>query len=300
MLTFKEITLDDKQVIEQYHLDREQLDCNHNFATLYLWQAIYNIEAAEQDGWLFIKTTWEGKTSFLVPSGDGDFRKGLVLLEEYCKNACIPLSFINVTEPEKEELEATFPGRFDFEEDRDSEDYVYSAEKLSTLAGKKLHAKRNFINRFVQTYPDWEVVPISKDNIAEAEAMHRAWCEQNGCDHGLENEFCAVQRALRHFDELGLIGCMIRAGGRTVAYSAASRFGRGVIDVHFEKAFSDVDGAYPIINRELVKLVLSRYPDTVYINREEDMGDEGLRKAKLSYYPEVLVEKYAATLRQEG
>ena len=144
--------------------------------------------------------------------------------------------------------------------------------------------------------------PLTDANIPECIAMDNAWFAQRDSEMeaeekkqlGYEND--AVHDALRNFDALGLIGGLIRAGGQVVAFSLGDRLGTDTFDVHFEKAFGDIQGAYAVINREMARYVRQTYPDVVYLNREDDVGIEGLRKAKLSYYPDILLEKYTAYL----
>lgn len=205
-------------------------------------------------------------------------------------------------------LEEEFPDRFTFEPDRDAFDYLYSVEKLAELSGKKLHAKRNHINRFCENLPDWEFEPLTADNRTECRAMEEAWLSaklnrvEGERQSQLLREHDAVCDGLEHLEKLGLSGGLIRAGGRVVAFSLGSRLGRDVYDVHFEKAFDDIQGAYSAINREMARYVRKRYPEVVWIDREDDMGLEGLRKAKLSYHPSRLAEKFTVTERieQEG
>ena len=122
--------------------------------------------------------------------------------------------------------------------------------------------------------------------------MNLQWCAAQECvSHSLRNEGCAVESAFKNFFELGLRGAVLKAGGRIVAYTIGSAVTDDTFVVHIEKAFADVQGAYPMINREFVRSLPENY---IYINREDDMGIEGLRKSKLSYYPDILLEVYTA------
>ena len=128
--------------------------------------------------------------------------------------------------------------------------------------------------------------------------MEREWFRQEEemgrVDESLLRERQAVCTALAHMDELGLVGGLIRAGGRVVAFSLASPITERCFDVHFEKAYADLQGSYAVINRELARYLRAAYPGIAYLNREDDMGLPGLRKAKLSYFPDILLEKYTA------
>lgn len=188
--------------------------------------------------------------------------------------------------------------RFQIAYDRDAADYVYEAEKLMTLAGKKLHGKRNHINKFKQEHPDWSFERIEGHNAEECIEMAREWGRQNAIDEDWEKsaEFDITLRALRQNEQLKLDGGLIRADGRVVAFSLGEPCNRETYVVHIEKAFADVQGAYPIMNQQFVEHIAVGYR---YINREEDAGVEGLRKAKLSYYPDLMVEKGTVTERND-
>ena len=125
--------------------------------------------------------------------------------------------------------------------------------------------------------------------------MNAKWCAVNGCseDASKQKEVCAVRKAFHHYDVLGLVGGILRVDGEIVGYTLGEPLNSDTFVVHIEKAFSEVRGAYPTINNQFVSHCASNF---TYINREEDMGLEGLRKAKLSYQPEILLTKYTAVL----
>lgn len=195
-------------------------------------------------------------------------------------------------------IEEWYPGMYQMSTRRQDSDYIYLREKLATLSGKKLHGKRNHINRFEENYPDWTYEPINDENEAECARMAMQWCFENCADehdnweHDKIDESKLVVYAIRHRDELGMKGGALRAGGRIVAITLGEQLTPDTFVVHFEKAYYDVQGAYPMINREFVRNELEQY---IYVNREEDLGEEGLRKAKLSYRPEQLLEKLCIT-----
>ena len=171
--------------------------------------------------------------------------------------------------------------------------------RLADLPGKKLHAKRNHIRRFDDQFPDWLLEDITPANVPECVELERQWAairqEEAGEDiNTVSEETVAVIEALYHMDKLGLEGALIRADGSPVAFSLGGLITPEVFDVNFEKAFGDIQGAYPAINREMARLVRARHPQVKWLNREDDLGLEGLRRAKLSYYPDLLLEKYTA------
>ncbi len=189
-------------------------------------------------------------------------------------------------------LEQWYPGRFQIAYDRDSADYVYETEKLTTLAGKKLHGKRNHINKFKENYPGWVYEPVGAGNVEECFQMALKWREEAECEQDEEKraEMCVTLNALRLFEELGLKGGLLRAEpeGEVLAFTIGEPLNPDTFVVHIEKAFAGIQGAYPMINQQFVIHEAQGYQ---YVNREEDTGAEGLRKAKLSYRPVFLVEK---------
>lgn len=195
------------------------------------------------------------------------------------------------------QMETWYPGQFQIEYLRDEADYVYEMEKLSTLAGKKLHGKRNHINKFKTLYPDWNYEPITSENVEECFQMALEWRNENGCEEDLEKnaEMCVTLNFLRLFKELGMKGGLIRVDKKVVAFCVGEPVCKDTFVVHVEKAFAEVEGAYPMINQQFVQHECTDY---LYVNREEDTGAEGLRKAKLSYHPAFLVEKGIVTRKR--
>ena len=207
-----------------------------------------------------------------------------------------PLEIIGVTTENQQELDTLFPGKFIYEPMRNGFDYIYTVESLSSLSGKKLHAKRNHINHFISEYQDWTFEPITPDNLAECYEMNTEWTRENTTseDTGLMQENAAIKRCFEHYSELELEGGLLRLDGKIIAYTIGEVIASDTFNTHIEKAFADIQGAYPLINREFASYIKENHPEIVYINREEDMGSEGLRHAKLSYHPAILLEKHRA------
>ena len=216
------------------------------------------------------------------------------VIQSYFKEKEEPFQLYHVTESQFEQLESWYPGRFEIQYDRDVADYVYESEKLATLAGKKLHAKRNHINKFKATYENWSYETMTKDNVEECFQMALKWRAQNGCEDDTEKqaEICVTLNYLRLLEELEQVGGILRVDGEIVAFTIGEPINEDTFVVHIEKAFADIQGAYPMINQQFVEHECSAY---TYINREEDTGAEGLRKAKLSYRPVFLIEKGKVT-----
>ena len=295
MLSFKPLSLGDKKAVDNICNVENSRSADFVFGNMFLWNDKYRQSICISDGRLFVRAEGEHVPIFPFPIGSGDLAKAIEKLLSYTREQGYNLVLRGVELHHKEQLEALFPGHFNFIHDRDYDDYIYSAEKLASLSGKKLHGKRNHINRFVAENPDWKYEQITTENIEEVREMHKQWCKvvDDGSKHGLSDESCAVRKALKFYNELQLSGGLIRANGKVVAFSLGDRLNDKTFLVHIEKAFSGVTGAYQIINREFV---LHNCMEYEFVNREDDTGDESLRKAKLSYYPVFLPEKYEAWL----
>lgn len=296
MIEFNQINIEDKLIINQYLDTTTNEACDYCFSNIFMWKNHYNHSFCIIGDLLIIKMV-EKITKFLFPIGvyDVDKLKNVVnTLIDYCKDEKITLTFTRVTQHQKVLLESIFPNLFITTEDRASFDYIYDAESLITLAGKKLHQKRNHINRFNEN--NWSIEQITLDNVDECAEFNNSWCDETNCnqsDKESPQHSCAVCLALSHLKELDMIGIILRVDGKIVAFSAGSRLNHNTVAVHIEKALSDIQGAYPAINQQFAKFASEYYgEDILFFNREDDLGIEGLRKAKLSYNPSSLVEKY--------
>ena len=204
-----------------------------------------------------------------------------------------------VTDDRKALLESLYPGKFTFTAYRDSYDYIYTVEELTELHGKKLQAKRNHCNRFEQDHPDARTEVITPENLALCREMVQKWYEVHEWNEQIEQEKTAISRAFDHFEAAHMDGLMLIENGEVIAFSMGARMNEQYYDVCFEKAYSAINGAYAMINREFSRMIAEKYPALAYLNREDDMGEPGLRKAKESYQPTLLLAKYNATLREE-
>lgn len=292
-IKFHDITMADKAWMDAKFAEDEQEACEYTFANNYIWRNVYQVEVAEVYGCLIIRFMEKGMHCYSYPVGTGDKKAAIEELLFECKEAGIPLCMSPISEKERARLIEWFPGRFLIEGDRDDYDYVYSREKLATLAGKKLHGKRNHIARF-KDKNDWSYEPMTQENLEECRSMTYTWIKMRAekWNEEMEEEILVLHEAFDHLEELGLVGGVLRKEGKIVAFSIGERLNSNTFVVHFEKAFPEMQGAYPMINQQFVQHACEGYE---YVNREEDTGDAGLRRAKLSYYPEILLTKYVAT-----
>lgn len=290
---FHDITIEDKAWMDARFAEDGRNACEYTFANNFIWRKVYQVEVAELHGCLVIRFIENGNYCYSYPVGAGDKKAAVEELLFQCKKDGIPLVMSPLSEEDRACLLRWFPGKFLIEGDRDDYDYIYSREKLATLAGKKLHGKRNHIARFMDA-GDWEYEPMTDENMEECRTMTYTWMRMRSekWNEEMEDEIMVLHEAFDHRKELGLVGGVLRKAGEIVAFCMGEPLNDTTFVVHFEKAYPMMQGAYPMINQQFVQHECGEYE---YVNREEDTGDPGLRKAKLSYYPEILLTKYVAT-----
>ena len=297
MLNFKKIELEDKEWIVPILRESVISGCHQNFGNLFAWREINDTKVANVNDFLVAKQfICNVKDIYLYPMGKGDVKP---VIEEIIRSVDKNLIFAGLSPEEANEMDELYPGRFIYDQVRDDYDYIYLLEKMVSLKGKKLHRKRNHVNAFIRNNLVWTFETITEENKAECIEMNKKWCIDTGCkdDKSLMDENCATKYFLKYFNELELQGGLIRVEDEVVAYTIGEVLNSDTYVLHIEKAFKDVQGAYPIINQQFAAWVQEKYPHLIYINREEDMGAEGLRKAKLSYYPDKMAVKYRAVLK---
>ena len=220
MIEFRDIQLSDKKWIAERLREADFQGCEYSFTSNYIWRKIYNVQVADVEGCYVVKTGRDGKYSYSIPAGKGDMKKVIAMMMEDAKEGTYPLVIRGITKEQVDVLEEWFPGVFQFEERRDESDYIYTVEKLSKLAGKKLHGKRNHIRRFMDAQ-DWEYYDVTAENVHECIEMNQKWREKyvSEEDKGLLDESAAVNEILEHFLELQVKGGILKKGGQVVAYT---------------------------------------------------------------------------------
>lgn len=294
MLEFKTPELVDGDWVRSIAESSDYMGSDAAFGTLFIWRLRYKFKICKYKDFIIKQClTDNGELCYFYPMGHGDIKDAVDAVIAHAHDNQIKLQFISLTEDMKNQLDELYPGRFQFENVRDSADYIYSTEKLATLAGRKYHSKRNHISAFEQKH-SVRYERITPENMHIALDICRSWCVENGCsENALDSEFCAIRETVNNYDELGFMGAIIYADGVPAAMTIGERINSKVFIIHFEKTTPEFKGAYPVINRDFVRNELMSYQ---LVNREEDMGIEGLRKAKLSYRPEILLEKYNGIL----
>lgn len=299
MIPFKKLEFSQKSMFDAYLLKAGKQACEYSCANLYLWG---RKKTAVLDGYLLIQSQFDSKTVYIFPVGEGDLKAVLDAVIHDAKMRGIPCCLAALTERECQLVEQLYPGKFSFHCDRDSYDYVYAIDDLADLRGRKFQKKRNHLNRFEQLHPDAKILPLDESNCADTMLLAEQWYDSRTAadpnrDYHLERQ--ALHRAFGCYEQLGMEGVVLMEHGKVLAFAMGSRLNRDTFDIHFEKALDVTDGAYAAINRGFARYLREKYPEIKWLNREDDVGIEGLRKAKLSYYPDHMVEKCWAELREE-
>lgn len=261
-----------------------------SFANIYLLRHKYQTTTAVENGVLYRHYGGNSRLQgYAFPSGAEDEETALQRIETDAALRRRPLRFCLLTPQDAALLQTLRPGRFTFTCDAGDSDYIYRQSDLSSLPGTAYHRKRNHIARFEKLFPDWKFEILTPAHVEDALNIAREWLA--ACPGtALEHEVHAIEHALQHTAELGICGGLIYTGGRAVAMALASFVSPRVADVHYEKCLPGYREAYPVINRELARTL-----DCDWINREEDLNQPGLRHAKESYHPTLLLTKQSAT-----
>ena len=307
MIDWREITLEDKARIEEKICASGCHGADYGFANLFIWRKAYRPKIAFCGDRLLVgMPQWN---VYAYPKGGGDVKPSIEALLEEAHAQGSKLRVRGLTDKTLNEFLPLYGDRFEIIEDRDNADYIYTVEKLCELPGRHLSSKRNHIKHFERN-GDWEFHKIAADScgvftsceggscgklssIAEAKAFVDEFYKEKN-DPELANEAGAIEEMFANYETLGFLGGMLYQNGEPVAFTAGTKLDDEVFDTHFEKALPGVEGAYTMVNREFARLVRAEYPGIGAFNREEDMGIEGLRKAKLSYHPDILLMKYFA------
>lgn len=300
MINFKPIDLESKELYERYLFEGETRGCEYSFANLYMWGK-HSMAIVHDHIVLFAQ--FRGRNIYPFPLGKGDKKAVLDAIIEDARERGIPCQICGVFEEEKRILEELYPGKFSFNFNRDSFDYVYFIDDLADLKGRKYCRKRNHLHRFHDAYPEYQIEPLGEENLLKVRQMLEQWYErklQENPESDFDLEQVAIAKALDDYQRMKLEGMVLLDGENVLAFTMGSRLSRDTFDVHFEKARWDVDGAYTAINREFAQYIREKFPEIRFLDREEDMGLEGLRKAKLSYNPHHLVEKCNACFVEES
>lgn len=298
MLTFKTIERKDRDLINSYLEQQNYRASDLCFTNLFTWGKKFATQFAVNDNWLFIRfRDNNNRNSYLKPIGKGDVKESIEMIVDDHQQFDNIFQMRGVTKEMIDEIEEAMPDVFDYKLNRSVSDYIYSTEKLIHLKGKKLQSKRNHINRFKREN-EWQYKSLTGNPILvkECKNMLDKWMEINSeeKDPSLIHDDFATTQMLEHFEYLQLRGGLICVDNEIAAFAIGEPLTHDTVVVHVEKAFTTIHGAYNIINQQFIENEASSF---LYVNREEDMGIDNLRQAKLSYQPDIILEKYNARFK---
>lgn len=294
MINFKQLEMEDKEWIDKRLNEANYRGCDYSFGNLYIWKKATKVQVADVLGALCIISTgiYDNKTIYTYPAGKCAMKPVIQELINDAKERKVDFILRAINKEDADKLKGWFPDKFNIDSVRNEYDYIYEVDKMINLAGKKYHGKRNHIKRFKDA-EEWHYEEMNENNIADCIKMSDEWCRQNDCNNSEEykTEQCAVKAAFKYYKELGFKGGVLYQDNRVVAFSIGEPLNSDTYVVHIEKAYQSIQGAYPMINQQFAEHNMKNF---TYVNREDDLGKDGLRKAKMSYYPEILLEKYNA------
>lgn len=292
-LIFKPVDVEDKNIINQYLKKGYHEACEYSFTTIFMWEHYYNTKYYRGDDYIVLLGEYEDQSFTVVPLSDKkNMKKAFEFIYGYFTKKGIKFSVRAATKEFSDFIEEHYPGKFIIREERDYFDYVYDAEKLRSLSGRKYSKKKNHYNYFRKNYLGrYEYKRLEPNDFEECIKFLHEWSIQKGeTDESLENEMIAIKKLLDNYDNLDVKIGGIFIDGKLEAFSMGDCVNEDMAIIHVEKANSNIRGLYNAINK---LFLLNEFPDIKYVNREEDIGIEGLRKAKMSYNPIRFVEKYS-------
>lgn len=282
----REVTLEDRPLFDGLFADHPPEISAYTFTNIFAWRNALTTTISTLNGHILVLQDYGDYIASLDPLGEGPIAP---LVEEAFRRSSRKLLFKRVSAATALELNSL---PIVIEPDRDNWDYLYSAENLITLAGRKYDGKRNMIAR-AKAGTEYEYVKLDGRTAMECEDFAKNWCDERKCEtiEGLRQERCAIYEMLSNFDSLGVVGGAIRVGGEIVAFSLGEALNPETLVIHVEKADSRIYGLYQLVNNEFCKAEATNF---IYVNREQDLGIAGLRKAKESYQPVRMIETFRA------
>jgi hypothetical protein len=290
---FKDLTLEDKPLCDQVFNHFPPQISEFTFNNLFMWRDCYQIRISRFQKFLCLLSDREKSPFFFPPIGEGDVIECYQSLLHHLEGKGITPKIFRAPEAVVDQFDWKTSG-LKAELDRSQCDYVYLTQDLIELKGRKYHRKRNHIKQFQEKY-SYQYISLTPEWIPQCLQLETEWCDLRHCEAspGLLNESVAIKEAFTHFEELGVKGGAILINGKVEAFTLGDPLNSETVVIHIEKANPAYEGLYPTINQAFLENQWSGY---TYVNREQDLGEEGLRKAKESYFPHHLVNKYVVTL----
>jgi len=290
---FKDFSLEEKPLLETSFLKFPPVISEFTFTNLFIWRQAYQLRISHLRNSIFLLSDRGDRSFFFPPIGEGDRVESFRVLLHYLQERGISPKIARTPESMVAQIDWKENGmRVDL--DRDQSDYIYLVEDLVKLEGRKYHRKRNHIKQFKEKY-SYQYLSLTPEWISECLRMETEWCDLRHCEvvPGLANESVAIKEALTYFDQLNMKAGAILIDGRLEAFTLGEPLNPETVAIHIEKANPAFEGLYPTINQAFLENQWSEYP---FVNREQDLGEEGLRRAKESYFPHHMIHKYTITL----
>jgi hypothetical protein len=290
---FRDLALEDKPLFHQAFAQFPPQISEFTFTNLFIWRHSYQIKISRFQNFLCLLSEKGESPFFFPPIGEGDVIEYYQSLLQYLRREGALPKIARVPEAVVDQIDWKAAG-MKAELDRSQCDYVYLTQDLIELKGRKYHRKRNHIKQFQEKY-SYQYIPLTPEWIPQCLQLETEWCDLRHCEvsPGLLNESVAIKEAFTHFEGLGVQGGAILIDGKVEAFTLGDPLNSETVVIHIEKANPAYEGLYPTINQAFLENQWSGY---TYVNREQDLGEEGLRKAKESYFPHHLVNKYVVTL----
>ncbi len=298
MIDFKPLDLSQKPLFDRVLQHLPERGCEYSFVNLYLWGRQKAAFIGEN---LVFFSHFSRKSVYLFPVGPQDLADCLEQVIQDARQRGIACRFTGMTAADCALLEERHPDQFRIAPDRAGWDYLYSIEDLAQLKGRKFQKKRNHVNRFRADHPQARLEELAPCHLEGVQGLLDSWFQARSAiapSSELYMEQVALRRALAHHQELDLHGLVLLEGDRVLGLTMGSRLNENTFDIHFEKALED--GGNAILNQGFAQYLQERFPEVLWLNREDDLGLEGLRKAKLSYCPARMGEKFWACLKEDG
>lgn len=290
MLTFDSITADNIMQTAEYFKYKISRTSDYTVGAMYMWRDFYNTSFTIYDDMILYKVKFLNRTSFTFPVGGGSLDKAMKAIKEYCDSNDLPMWFCTVPEEAIPILTNEFKGTIPGTPSRDWADYLYLAEDLAGMAGRRYSGQRNHINKFKKLFPDYKYQRMTSENHSRIIDFLVDYEKNHGKGAALaQEELNRTLELIPYLDKFNLPGGFIEVDGKIVAISIGEIV-NDTLYCHIEKANREYPGSYQMIVKEFASDMLQY--GIKYINREEDVGDEGLRTSKLSYHPVQLLDKY--------
>lgn len=301
MFDFRKISLSDKDRVKEALAVSDFRGCEYSFANNCSWHRLADTVVCFEEGFYIPCSFYGGEPVITLPSGAGRDDKGreryislFAQLRKYVEDQGKIFRLGSVTEQDLSWISECYGGSFEAEFSRDYSDYIYSVRELTELRGSRFHGKRNHIKRFKET--EWSYSRMTPEDFDSCIAFASEGYAGSGKydDRSAALEQLAIHTFFENYEAFGLCGGVLRQSGRLVGFTLGERLNSDTFVVHVEKALPQVQGAYPTLCNEFLK---AEAQGLEYVNREEDLGIEGLRRSKLSYHPEFLLDKYTLTFK---